>query len=358
MANVRARFFLPRKDFPFSVDVEFPERGITAVFGSSGSGKTTFLRCIAGLENPRQGYFQIGNEIWQKDNFFLPVHKRAVGYVFQEPSLFPHLTVLENVRYGVKRALLQGNSSLDALFRLLDIERLLQRYPHSLSGGEAQRVAIARALAVNPKILLMDEPLSSLDSKRKEEIVPYFEKLHRELGIPVVYVSHSLDEVLRLADHMILLDKGGVVAEGGAYEVVTRFDLPLALAPDAQFVLNARVLSHDSEFCLTTLGFDGGSLVVPLQSVSVGSAVRVLISARDVSVTLHRQTETSILNILPARIDDVKNLEDGHVLLRLFVGNSCFLSRLSRKSFVMLGLSPGRDLFLQVKLTARILMYT
>ncbi len=356
MDNVRACFSLSRKDFLFSVDTEFPGRGVTAVWGPSGSGKTTFLRCVAGLEKPQDGVFQMGSEVWQRGSFFLAPHKRKVGYVFQDPSLFPHLTVLQNLRYGMKRARVKDQSGFHALLNLLGIEHLLARYPQSLSGGEAQRVAIARALAMNPKILLMDEPLSSLDAQRKEEILPYIERLHRELGIPVVYVSHSLDEVLRLADHIILIDKGAVVASGSVFEMATRFDLPFALGDDAQFCLEARVLSHDDAFCLTTLAFDGGTLVVPRKNLSVGSAVRVLISARDVSIALQRQTETSILNILPARLRAVKNLEDGMALLQLSVGSACFLARVSKKSVAMLQLLPEKEVFVQVKLTARILM--
>ena len=208
MSGIQARFKLDWPGFTLDVDLDLPARGITALFGHSGSGKTTLLRCIAGLERAPQGQLEVLGETWQDSRQWLPTHQRSLGYVFQEASLFPHLTVLGNLRYGLKRSSDAQRVSLDQAIELLGINHLLERKPDRLSGGERQRVGMARALALSPRLLLMDEPLAALDLKRKQEILPYLERLHAELEIPVLYVSHSPDEVARLADHIVGADFG------------------------------------------------------------------------------------------------------------------------------------------------------
>ena len=227
--TIEARFDIDRGDFRLDVDLSIPARGITALFGPSGCGKTTLLRAIAGLERVPGGHLGMAGETWQDDGLFVPTHKRPIGYIFQEASLFSHIDVRGNLEYGTRRMRDgQDRVSLEEAVDLLGIGHLLDRRPHTLSGGERQRVAIARALAVSPRLLLMDEPLASLDLERKQEILPYLESLHRTLEIPVIYVSHEPDEVARLADHMVLLEAGRVIASGTVHDMFTRLDLPLA----------------------------------------------------------------------------------------------------------------------------------
>ncbi|MGA8880918.1 MAG: molybdenum ABC transporter ATP-binding protein, partial [Azonexus sp.] len=216
-SEIRARFRVGRNDFAVDVDLTLPGSGVTALFGPSGSGKTTCLRAMAGLERAPGGLFALGDTVWQDAarGHFVPTHKRALGMVFQEASLFPHLSVRGNMEFGQKRASTAGKRfALPEVAELLGIGHLLERMPALLSGGERQRVAIARALLAAPRILLMDEPLAGLDHRRKLEILPYLERLHRELAIPVIYVSHAPDEVARLADHLVLLDHGKAIASG------------------------------------------------------------------------------------------------------------------------------------------------
>jgi molybdate transport system ATP-binding protein len=228
MAGIEARFRIDWPGFVLDVDLSLPGRGVTALFGHSGSGKTTLLRCIAGLERAPLGRLAVDGEVWQDASQWLPPHKRPIGYVFQEASLFAHLTVMGNLHYGLKRLRCAPRISLDQAIELLGIGHLLDRKPDTLSGGERQRVGIARALAVSPRLLLMDEPLAALDLKRKQEILPYLERLHDELEIPVLYVSHSPDEVTRLADHLVAMEGGRVVAYGPLADTLARLDLQSA----------------------------------------------------------------------------------------------------------------------------------
>lgn len=212
MDGIQARFRLDWPGFRLDVDLTLPGRGVTALFGHSGSGKTTLLRCIAGLERSPQGFLSFKGEVWQDAATWLPTYRRPLGYVFQEASLFPHLTVMGNLRYGLRRVTAGQRAHLEQAIELLGIAPLLKRRPDRLSGGERQRVGIARALAVNPRVLLMDEPLAALDHQRKQEILPYLERLHDTLAIPVLYVSHSPDEVARLADHLVVMEDGQALA--------------------------------------------------------------------------------------------------------------------------------------------------
>src|SRR5574343_1688002 len=305
--EIKARFCIERNDFRLDVDLVLPGHGVTALFGHSGSGKTTCLRAMAGLERASEGYFSLGGEIWQDEarQHFVPTHQRALGMVFQEASLFPHLSVRGNMEFGQKRARGSANGfSLPEMAQLLGIEHLLDRSPAQLSGGERQRVAIARALLARPKILLMDEPLAALDLKRKLEILPYLERLHGELSIPIIYVSHAPDEVARLADHLVLLDQGKVVASGPLNDVLSRLDLPAAFADDAGVVIETRVAEHEADD-LTRLEFTGGAIYVSRRSEPVGTPLRCRIHARDVSLTLAPQLQTSILNCVAAIVLDL-----------------------------------------------------
>ena len=244
MSSINLRLQHGYPGFALDLDLQLPGKGVTALYGHSGSGKTTCLRCIAGLERASKAYVQINDEVWQDshNDLFVPVHKRALGYIFQEASLFPHLSVRANLEFGLRRiALKERRVDMAHATQLLGISHLLERAPKNLSGGERQRVGIARALLTSPRLLLMDEPLAALDSQRKREIMPYLERLHAELDIPVLYVSHSQDEVARLADHIVLLSEGKVLASGPIGETLARLDLPLARGDDAGVVVEGQV---------------------------------------------------------------------------------------------------------------------
>ncbi|MEY4752464.1 MAG: hypothetical protein RJA44_139, partial [Pseudomonadota bacterium] len=270
MSGIDARFRLERPGFSLDVDLALPGRGVTALFGPSGSGKTTLLRCIAGLERAPQGRLVVAGEPWQDEQHWLPTHRRPIGFVFQEASLFAHLSVLGNLRYGLRRSGATQRVSLEQAIELLGIGRLLDRKPEHLSGGERQRVGIARALAVSPRLLLMDEPLAALDLPRRREILPYLKRLHDELDIPLLYVSHAPDEVAQLADELVVLDGGRVQACGPLAETLARLDLPLRLGEDACAILDARVGALDAEWHLARIDFEGGSLWARDQGLPLG----------------------------------------------------------------------------------------
>jgi molybdate transport system ATP-binding protein len=332
-----------------------PGRGITGIFGPSGAGKTTLLRAIAGLEAGARGHLSFDGATWQDDRrgIFLPPHRRPVGYVFQEASLFPHLTVRGNLEFGWRRVpSAERTVDFERAVALLGLAALLDRDTQGLSGGERQRVAVARALLASPRLLLMDEPLAALDEPAKEGILRDLARLPAELALPAIYVSHSLDEMCRVADHLLMLDGGAVVAAGPLAELLTRLDLPLARRPDAEALIEARVRSHDEAFGLTQLTFPGGELAVPREELAPGAAVRVRILARDVSVTLEHQAGTSILNILAARVAELVPLGEAQLMVRLEVGGSPLLARITRKSAALLGIEPGRAVWAQIKSAA------
>jgi molybdate transport system ATP-binding protein len=348
--TIEARFQFRLDDFLVSASLDLPGRGITALFGPSGCGKTSLLRALAGLDRHPEGYLKVGGLLWQGPDTFLPPHRRPIGYVFQEASLFEHLSVGGNLAYGLKRVP-PGDRRipLERAIALLGIGPLLQRRPATLSGGERQRVAIARALAVSPRLLLMDEPLAAVDRERRQEILPWIEALHRELDIPIVYVSHIAEEVSQLADHLVLMRGGRILASGDVHELFTRLDLPLALEADATSVIEATVCGHDEEYRLTRLEFPGGQLTLTRQALAIGSPVRLRLAARDVSLTLERQSGTSILNILPVTVDDISLDDSAQVTVRLLAANVPILARVTRKSALELGLQPGLGVFAQVK---------
>lgn len=352
--SLRARLALRRGDFDLDVDFECPSADVTAVIGPSGSGKTTLLRCIAGLEREARGEIHFQSQLWQDDEHFVPTHKRPVGYVFQEARLFPHLSVRKNLEFGYKRLdARERKVPFDQAVSLLGIAALLERSPRKLSGGERQRVAIARALLCSPLLLLMDEPLASLDLESRAQIIPYFEALQRELQLPIVYVTHAPLEVVRLAARIILLERGKVRAHGPIHEVLTRPDLPLSHFEDAGAVLDARVVAHAPDYHLTYVSVEGGQLAISQRPLAIGATTRVHIRARDVSISLVRPARSSISNVLEAKVLDVNADRDpAHRLVRLVAGGSLLLARVTQRSVVELGLSPGFLVFAQVKSVA------
>ncbi len=352
MSTIQACFQLDWPGFSLDVDLTLPGHGVTALFGHSGSGKTTLLRCIAGLERAPHGRLRVGDEVWQDAGRWLPVHRRPIGYVFQEASLFAHLSVLDNLNYGVKRSARSQASQLAQAIELLGIGHLLTRKPERLSGGERQRVSIARALAVCPRLLLMDEPLAALDLKRKQEILPYLERLHDELDIPVLYVSHAPDEVARLADHMVVLDQGRALASGALNDVLGRVDVPAVFADDAGTVLSVTLAAHEDD-ALSRLSFAGGDIYVAQQPQPVGAQLRCRVHARDISLSLSAATDDSILNRVAAQIEALAPAPTpGHVLVRLNAGGAPLLARVTQRSARALNLAPGMMVFAQIKAVA------
>ncbi|MHC8299643.1 molybdenum ABC transporter ATP-binding protein [Pseudomonas sp. ZS1P83] len=355
---IHARLKLRYSEFTLEVDLHLPGRGVTALYGHSGSGKTTCLRCIAGLEKAEQGFIQVNDEVWQDSDkkIFVPPHKRALGYVFQEASLFPHLSVLANLEFGLKRIPRQQRRvDTSHATELLGIGHLLDRHPQHLSGGERQRIGIARALLTSPKLLLMDEPLAALDSQRKNEILPYLQRLHDELDIPVLYVSHSQDEVARLADHLVLLSNGKALASGPIGETLARLDLPLALGDDAGVVIEGRVSAHDADYQLLTLQLPDTTLNIRVahSPMALGQALRCKVQARDVSLSLQSVEQSSILNRLPVTVMSEMGADNAaHVLIRLDAGGTPLLARITRYSRDQLGVHPGQQLWAQIKAVA------
>ena len=355
---IHMRLKLDYPGFALDVDLQLPGRGVTALYGHSGSGKTTCLRCIAGLERADQGFIQVNDEVWQdSDNkVFVAPHKRALGYVFQEASLFPHLSVLANLEFGLKRIPKpQRRVDMAHATELLGIRHLLDRHPQHLSGGERQRAGIARALLTSPKLLLMDEPLAALDAQRKSEILPYLQRLHDELDIPVLYVSHSQDEVARLADHIVLLSNGKALASGPIGQTLARLDLPLAMGDDAGVVIEGRVSAYDADYQLLSLQLPGTSLNirVPHTPMDAGQALRCKVQARDVSLNLHSAGHSSILNRLPVTVVSEMNADNAaHVLIRLDAAGTPLLARITRYSRDQLNVHPGQQLWAQIKAVA------
>lgn len=336
------------------VDLQLPGNGITAIFGPSGSGKTTLLRCVAGLERPQSGQVSINGDLWHSDSTCLPTHQRPLGYVFQEASLFPHLTAQGNLDYGLKRCEAPFSQDLyDKVIQLLNIGSILPRRPHQLSGGERQRVAIARALLMQPKLLLMDEPLASLDVARKQEILPYLERLRSAFDVPILYVSHSVNEVARLADHVVLLEQGTVVAKGDVSSVFSRLDLPLPMDNDAGVVWRGRVTERDTRWHLARITSAGGDIWVRDAGDAEGQEIRLRILAKDVSLSLSCHEDSSIVNRLPVTVAEIVTEADSAMaLVRLVAGDDHLIARLTNRSVDHLNLTPGMPLWAQIKSVA------
>ena len=358
MSDIHADLALSYPGFALQVALRLPGRGVSVLLGPSGCGKTTVLRALAGLTRAR-GRVAVGSACWQDDaqHTWEPVHRRPIGMVFQEASLFAHLSVRGNLDYGLKRTpAAERHLTLDDAVALLGIGHLMDRRPEHLSGGERQRVAIARALLTSPRLLLMDEPLSALDAARKAEVLPFLERLNAQAGVPVVYVTHALDEAARLADHLVLMDAGRVQATGTPAELFARLDLPLSHLDEAAAVVQATVAAHEPAYGQSRLEVGGLPLWTGLSPAAIGQSVRVRVLARDVSVALSRAVDSSIVNILPATVASLRDDGPDTVTLQLMLGtpqashgSTLLLARLTRRSCEHLKLAPGQAVFAQVK---------
>jgi molybdate transport system ATP-binding protein len=342
----------------FALDAQFATRarGLTALFGPSGSGKSTIVAAIAGLLRPASGRIVAGGETLfdAARGIDVPAERRRVGYVFQDARLFPHLKVRDNLAYGLKRAPAGDRAiGFDAVVELLGIGPLLERRPLRLSGGEKQRVAIGRALLAQPRLLLMDEPLASLDAARRLEILPYVERLRDELGLRIVYVSHTLEEVLRLASTIVVVDAGRVVAQGTPAELAQRRDLqPFFGRFEAGAVLEGRVASHDEAHRLTRVDLGRHVLVLPRLALAAGAAVRVRVRARDVILAVAPPEGLSVQNVLPGVVTEIVEEPGSHAEVKLDAAGIALLARVTRDSVHRLGLAPGRQVFALVKSVA------
>jgi molybdate transport system ATP-binding protein len=358
---IRAKFQGQLGRFLLDAAFNVPSRGVTAMFGPSGCGKSTVLRCFAGLHYLPGGCCAIDDDIWQDEKLFLPTYRRPIGYVFQEASLFQHLSVRRNLLYGAPASEAKGGASracvdhvsFDEVIDLLGLEALLERSPHHLSGGERQRVAIGRALLSQPKLLLMDEPLSALDRLTKDEILPFLERLHQRLALPMIYVSHDMTEIERLADHLVLMQEGRVLATGPLSRLQSDPSLPLAADRDAAVSLEAVVKAHDPAYGILTLQLDGGELLVPAAPDVIGARRRLRIAASDVSLARDRPVASSLLNAVPVRIVSRSPAGASEILVVLAFGHegngARLLARITRRSWDLLQLQEGADVFAQVK---------
>lgn len=355
--SITARFSLDHDGgFALRAHLNLPGRGVTALFGPSGCGKTTLLRCMAGLTRVPQGYLEVNGAVWQDGKHFVPTHRRPLGYVFQEANLFAHLSVRRNLDYGRSRSgHVSTAEAFDRIVALLGIAHLLERWPSGLSGGERQRVAMARALLTQPRLLLMDEPLAALDLARKAEILPYLERLRDELDIPILYVSHAPDEVARLADHLVVLDQGAVVAAGPLQDTLARLDLPIRLGEDTGTVADATVVDIQTEWHLALVELPGARIWVRHGGQALGQRVRLRISARDVSLALAPVGDTSIMNCVAATVEQIASEDHPALaLVRLNMGGTPLLARVTQRSAHRLGLQPGMAVWAQIKAVAMI----
>jgi len=345
----------------FLLDARFaaPATGITALFGRSGAGKTTLVNLLAGLVRPDRGRIAVGGEVLfsAEEGIDVPPERRRLGYVFQEGRLFPHYSVHGNLTYGRRRGARGGAIGFDAVVALLGLGALLDRRPGDLSGGEKQRVAIGRALLAEPRLLLMDEPLASLDAPRKAEILPFIEKLRDELHLPVIYVSHAMEEIVRLADTLVLMSEGRIAAVGPVEELTSRLDLrPLTGRYEAGAVIRATVAGHDVTYGLSELAFPGGRLRVSHVALPLGTPVRARIRARDVALATTRPIGISFRNIFAARVTEVAPERAPIVDVRLDIGTPAqpvaLWARVTARAAHELGLTPGREVFALVKTVA------
>ncbi|MGE8318316.1 MAG: molybdenum ABC transporter ATP-binding protein [Comamonas sp.] len=361
--SIDARFTVQRGAFRLQMDVQLPGEGVTALFGPSGCGKTTALRAMAGLVRPQQARIVVNGQVWQDDaaRQWLPTHQRQLGYVFQEANLFAHLSVRQNVEYGLRR--IRGDRpriAVEHAIELLGIAHLLDRGIAHLSGGEAQRVALARALATSPRLLLMDEPLAALDAERKRELLPYIAGITRELRIPVLYVTHAIDEVAKLAQHVVLMHQGAVTAQGPTGAIFTRSDSPLAQDEAASTLVDGSVTHYDAQDHVWSMRVGTGVQLLHwtqaptgLHGLQPGSAVRLRILARDVSLALVPPQATSLLNIVPCTVLGLQQQADGNTLVRLQMEAAAdaavLLARISTRSAHQLQLAAGMAVQAQIK---------
>ena len=353
--RIYIKLLLNRRGFTLDVDLDLPAQGITVLFGPSGSGKTTLLRCVAGLEQAH-GQIQIGEHVWQDSErgVLIPTWQRSLGYVFQEASLLAHLSVEQNLRFGIKR--LKNPHATDALseaIELLGIGHLLQRDSNGLSGGERQRVAIARALAMQPRLLLLDEPLASLDQARREDILPWLERLHTSLEIPVLYVTHAMQELTRLADHVVVLQDGKEKLYGATANVLAEPAFAASVGAQAGVVLQATVVGHDDTYHLTQLALQTGHLWVAQSALRLAQTVRLHVHASDVSLTVSEPKDTSIQNRLPGTIDSISSdAHPAHCIVTVSCGGQHLLARVTARALQSMGVSVGSSVWCQIKSVA------
>ena len=357
-ASIRAKLNINYEDFQLKAELDLPSRGVTVLFGHSGCGKTTCLRAIAGLARVEQGEVRVNSEQWQSwdGKVFLPTFERRIGYVFQEPSLFPHLNVDQNLAYAEKRVKTQPTLfKRDSILQLLGINHLLNRYPSQLSGGEKQRVAIARALLTQPQLLLMDEPLSALDHARKEEFLPYLERLQRVWDLPIIYVTHSVQELARLADHIVLFNQGSIIASAGAQQVMSDAQFSHLFGEEMGSVFDTVVKSRCEKYAMTELSCDEVTFYVPGETANTGERQRCRILASDVGIALDEPVSTTVLNRLPAKIIEIesKSIQTGEALVVLELGNQQrLLARVTLKSLHELDLQRDQRVWALIKAVA------
>lgn len=343
---------LHRESFSLVLDFELPSCGVLGVYGPSGSGKTSLLRCLAGLENDVDGTIRMGDQYWLKDGCRqVPAHERRVGYVFQDARLFPHLSVEKNLRYGEHRQRANRSSMIDwqAVIELLDLAGLLSRQPANLSGGEQQRVAIGRALLSDPDLLLLDEPLASLDVARKGEVLPYLDRLHERLSIPMVYVSHHMAEIQHLCDELLVLRNGRKIYQGDVKGALVDAQTGLAHEQDAGALLGGEVARYDDGVGLSEVTLSDGQILRLPMPLNVGETVKARVLARDVSLCLDQPSRTTMLNVLRGSVGQVIDESAHQVTLSVRVADDVLLARVSRKSWQQLALAPGRELYVQFK---------
>ncbi len=349
---VELAYRLSKGRFNLDVDLELPDTGISVLYGHSGCGKTTLLRCVAGLEKEAAGNFSIGDEVWDSPKTKLKPHKRTIGYVFQEPSLFSHLSVKDNLDYGIKRSSHASKESLKEAISVLGIEHLLDQKTVALSGGEAQRVGIARALALNPKILLFDEPLASLDDDRKREILPFLKRVKRQLSIPMLYVTHAAPEVAMLADHVVVMHEGGVVSSDSLSASLSNEMLPLRLNDEISTVLSGKVIKIDKQWHLACMSIGDQALWIPNNSFKIGNQVRVQVFGKDISLA-NSVGKTSFQNVLNAQIVAINEGEHpSQAIVKATVGENAFMVSVTKRAIASLSLAAGSQALLQVKSVA------
>ncbi|MEN6543168.1 molybdenum ABC transporter ATP-binding protein [Parvibaculum sp.] len=362
MSDMRLKVAIAQCVEGFALDVAFEAgSGVTGIIGPSGAGKSMTLGAIAGLSRPQSGRIVLGENVFvdTAQGTFIPPERRRVGYVFQEARLFPHLSVAENLDYGARRRGTASGMSRMEVIDLLGIAPLLDRRPHRLSGGEAQRVAIGRALLAAPQLLLMDEPLSSLDIRRRREIMPFIEALHRRLDLPTLFVSHNIDEIVRLADRVVVLHGGHVAASGGVAEVLNRLDVQSLIlgedggAADPATIIEARVARRDEAYHLTELDIGGATLTVAELPLETGAPVRLRLHARDVALATERPSGLSIQNVIEAQIASIRPAGTSQLDVELSVGTNLRLyARITHRAAARLQLTPGRPVWALVKSVA------
>lgn len=360
--EIRADIHLTRSaGFILDMNITVQPNGITALFGPSGSGKSTLLRLLAGLERGTvQDRIRITSDdtVWQDETTFVPPEKRGIGFVFQQQQLFPHLNVQENLLFALNRQHTQNDLDADQVYEWLNLMPLLDKNVNQLSGGEAQRVAIARVLLNGARCILLDEPLGSIDTASRSRILPYLDRLHRNLQIPMVYVSHSYEEISYLADYLFVLEDGKIKSKGSLLELSSTLELNSTEGDSAAAVIQCRVSRHDLTYRLSELDFEGAKIFVNAENYQVDDSVRLRIPARDVSIATSQPVNSSILNILEVEVVSFEESPGPSILVRLRRNNQFILARITRKSLNILNIQPGQKVYAQIKSVALLMENT